>query len=73
MIRTIDNFVEPDQGDLGIIEARLIKPGSSGGSVVLARMRRRDSAAMPPLGSVLVDEQAVALVSEWIDSLKACK
>jgi hypothetical protein len=36
-------------------------------------MNRRDSAAMPPLGSHTVDAQGVALISQWIDSLESCQ
>jgi hypothetical protein len=48
--------------------ARWIEPGAAARSTVLARMSSRDAMAqMPPLGTQLVDAQAVALVRRWID------
>jgi hypothetical protein len=44
-----------------------IEPGNAERSVVIQRMRSRYAALqMPPLGTVLPDEQAVELVSRWI-------
>ncbi|HEY0682671.1 MAG TPA: PQQ-dependent sugar dehydrogenase [Steroidobacter sp.] len=64
----------PQNGDLGLgSNARLIATGSSASSLVVNRMNRRDSAAMPPLASNTVDTAGVALVSQWIDSLSACQ
>lgn len=65
--------VSPQSGDLGVgVDARLIAPGSPENSLIVNRMNRRDSAAMPPLGSHTVDAEGVALVSQWIDSLRSC-
>ena len=64
--------VVPQRGDLGIANALVIAPGDSARSVLVARMDRRDAAAMPPLASLEVDAQGVALVAEWIDSLSGC-
>jgi hypothetical protein len=64
----------PQSGDLGLgVNARLIAPGSSANSLLVNRMNRRDSAAMPPLGSNIVDAAGVALVTQWIDGLQACQ
>jgi uncharacterized repeat protein (TIGR03806 family) len=61
-------------GDLGLgANARLIAPGSATNSLVVNRMNRRDSFAMPPLGSNVVDAAGVALISQWIDSLAGCQ
>ena len=46
---------------------RLVPWGLSG-SVLVARMNRRDPHGMPPIGSHRVDEAGVALVGAWIDS-----
>jgi hypothetical protein len=62
----------PQYGDLGIVDARLIAPGAPDRSVLLARAARRDASAMPPLASLLVDEQGTALLSDWIASLASC-
>lgn len=58
--------------DLGIANARLIAPGEPARSVLLARMKVRDGNQMPTLGTHLVDEAAVQVVSDWIASLSNC-
>ena len=63
--------VIPTAGDLGIANARIIAPGASARSVLLARMSRRDAYSMPPLASTVRDTQGEALVRSWIDSLTA--
>jgi uncharacterized repeat protein (TIGR03806 family) len=61
-------------GDLGLgANARLIAPGSATNSLVANRMNRRDSHAMPPLGSNVVDAAGVALITQWIDGLTGCQ
>jgi hypothetical protein len=46
----------------------LVVPGRSQASVLPLRMRSRDPRVqMPPLGTALPDEQAVALIERWID------
>lgn len=61
-------------GDLGLgANARLIAPGSATNSLVANRMNRRDSQAMPPLGSNVVDAAGVALITQWIDGLAGCE
>ena len=62
----------PLEGDLGIPNARLIAPGNSGASLVVARMQRRDAHGMPPLDSNQVDTLNVARISSWIDGLSNC-
>ncbi len=51
-------------------DARLVAPGAPDRSVLLYRMAHRGPGQMPQLATVLVDEAAVALVREWIDSLR---
>ena len=71
--------VLPGLGDIGIgDDARLIYPGNANNSVVVARMKERkntgglhSSEQMPPLATELVDDDGVALISEWINSLDA--
>ena len=44
-----------------------IAPGAPEASVLLARMRTRNpSAQMPPMGTALVDHQAIDLIDRWI-------
>ena len=52
--------------------ARRLAPGSAASSVMVARMNRRGTAQMPPIGSLQVDTAGVALVSSWIASLQSC-
>jgi len=63
----------PGHGDLGIgPSARLIAPGDPASSVIVARVSRRDSFGMPPLGTNIADTYAVQLLADWIDSLESC-
>lgn len=49
--------------------SRRLAPGQPELSAILARMRsRRPSSQMPPLGTVVVDEAAVALLTKWIEA-----
>jgi hypothetical protein len=51
--------------------SHFVTPGSPDLSAILVRMKsRRPSTQMPPLGSVLHDKEALALVAEWIESLR---
>ncbi len=59
----------PVAGDLGIPDARIIRPGNSAQSVLYARIARRDVNAMPPLGSNVRDTVGENLMETWIDSL----
>jgi uncharacterized repeat protein (TIGR03806 family) len=68
------NVSSQSGGDLGLgANARLIAPGSATNSLVANRMNRRDSFAMPPLGSNLVDTAGVSLIAQWIDGLAGCE
>ncbi len=64
----------PQAGDLGRgAAARIIAPGSSANSVLVARVNRRnDSNQMPPVGSNRIDTAGVALLTQWIDGLPNC-
>lgn len=64
-----------DLASLGALETqagKLVAPGSAHESVVFGRITRRDREAMPPLGSLLVDEQGKALIERWINALERC-
>lgn len=45
---------------------RVVTPGDPDRSVLLARMKTREQGHMPPLGTTVVDAQAVALIEGWI-------
>ena len=62
----------PSIDSLGIANARIVAPGSPARSVLLSRISRRDQYQMPPLGTAVVDSNAVALISDWISSLPNC-
>ncbi len=64
--------VAPTDGDLGVNDARRVAPGDASRSVLLLRMQRLDSNRMPPLASLMVDEEATVLIENWINSLTAC-
>lgn len=63
----------PQAGNLGIVDARLIAPGDSARSVLLARVNRRDANGMPPVGSSEIDGSGAALLADWINSLASCQ
>jgi hypothetical protein len=61
-------------GDGGIgAAARLIAPGSAANSVIVNRINRRDTEAMPPLASLRVDTESVVLLTQWINGLGGCQ
>jgi len=64
--------VMPQSGDLGLPNARIIVPGVPTSSVLLERIDRRDGFAMPPLASLIVDDEAVQLIQAWITGLTGC-
>ncbi|MFK8054270.1 MAG: PQQ-dependent sugar dehydrogenase [Woeseiaceae bacterium] len=63
---------QPLEGDLGITNALLITPGNANASLIVERMRRRDSQGMPPIGSSVVDNDGVTVVADWINGLTDC-
>ena len=64
--------VAPTQGDLGLVNPRIIAPGDATNSVLVQRVSRRDQFGMPPIATSLVHHDAVTLLTEWIDSLPGC-
>jgi uncharacterized repeat protein (TIGR03806 family) len=61
----------PDNA-LGLANPRLVKPGDPEDSVLVHRMAALDASRMPALGSSVVDEDAVGLMSAWIADLNSC-
>ncbi|MEW6304544.1 MAG: PQQ-dependent sugar dehydrogenase [Verrucomicrobiota bacterium] len=55
----------------GNVDNRVIAPGSAAHSMLLTRIGASGSIRMPPLGSSEVDDDAVELMTEWIESLAA--
>jgi len=58
--------------DMGLTNARIIAPGLPDSSVMLARLTTLGELRMPPLASQVVDEDAVAVIREWIAELNGC-
>lgn len=64
--------VEPELGSLEVEGAKLLAPGAPERSILVERMSRRDVHGMPAIGSTIVDELGVRLVSDWIKQLERC-
>ncbi|MDJ0906575.1 MAG: PQQ-dependent sugar dehydrogenase [Woeseiaceae bacterium] len=65
--------VDPSFGDLGISGAKLLAPGRPDLSVLSNRPARANPLErMPPLGTVIVDNDAVAVLQAWIQSPGVC-
>ena len=51
-------------------QSRVINPGHPESSAIIRRAKsRRPSSQMPPLGTVIVDREAVDLLSRWVEEL----
>ncbi len=61
--------VPPTAGDLGLTNPARVRPGSPASSVLVERMVRTDSNRMPPLGTQLVDTNAILVLNQWINGL----
>ncbi|MFO0825870.1 MAG: c-type cytochrome [Gemmataceae bacterium] len=61
--------VVPKQGDFGITDARIIKPGEPFKSVLLYRMTKFGRGRMPHLGSESPDSAGLRLIDNWISHL----
>jgi uncharacterized repeat protein (TIGR03806 family) len=62
----------PIVDDLGIAQARLLKPGNSDSSIIHVRMADQGAYRMPPLGTSEVDEDGARVIGSWINSVKGC-
>lgn len=62
--------VVPLKGTFGVLDAKLIAPGDAARSTLLLRMASSSIGRMPHIGSREVDLAGVALVAEWINSMK---
>jgi glucose/arabinose dehydrogenase len=60
----MDGMLADDYSDP---ENRVIRRGSPPFSMILTRISTRDLGQMPPLGSTVIDTQAVALITAWIN------
>jgi uncharacterized repeat protein (TIGR03806 family) len=62
----------PEQGDLGVTGATLLKPGMHASSLIWMRMSQRTMSFMPPLATKLVDTVGADLLGKWTDGVTAC-
>jgi putative heme-binding domain-containing protein len=60
----------PMLGAFGIADARIVCPGDPARSVLLYRMSKTASGRMPKIGSEVVDERGVAVIGQWIASMR---
>lgn len=60
----------PGQGRIGPSRSKLVRPGDPEGSELWHRLHTRGPRQMPPLASNHADEQALALVRQWIMDLQ---
>ena len=58
-------------GDLGLTDPKRIDPGNASNSVIVSRMQATDGTRMPPLASLIVDSEAVDVISQWINTMDA--
>jgi len=61
----------PQHDTFGIKNAMLVAPGDPDRSILLQRLKRRGRGQMPPIVISTVDEQAVALIQDWIQGMKS--
>jgi uncharacterized repeat protein (TIGR03806 family) len=63
----------PVRGTAGIDDAVILAPGDPDRSVLLARMISLEyRTRMPQIGTQVVDESGVQLISDWIKSITSC-
>ncbi len=64
--------VQPSAGNLGVNNAFRLSPRNADRSVLLLRMETLSDDRMPPLASSRVDQAAVDVIRDWINSLQDC-
>lgn len=61
---------ELGQGNLGVLEGKIIVPQKPESSILWLRMKALDQHRMPNLASKVVDLEAVEVLRQWIQALK---
>ena len=61
--------VKPLHATFDLPDAKVIAAGHPERSVLYERITRRGPGQMPQLATAIVDEPAVAMIREWIESL----
>jgi uncharacterized repeat protein (TIGR03806 family) len=64
--------VTPQEGLLGVANAKLLTPQSPAQSIISLRMHALDANRMPPLGTHVLDTAGMALIDGWIQSVASC-
>ena len=65
--------VFPSFGDLGVPGAKIVSPGRPDLSVLAMRPASGDPLLrMPPLGTAIIDDNAISALTEWIQSPDIC-
>lgn len=62
----------PQNGNLGITDARILAPGEPARSLLLERISRLDSTRMPPSSSNVLDPDSITLLRDWIATISSC-
>ena len=62
----------PEKGTQGVDNATNLTPGHPELSTIWLRMNTLGTGRMPPLASVVLDQDGLDLVSAWIDGIQAC-
>jgi uncharacterized repeat protein (TIGR03806 family) len=62
----------PVAGDLGVSQALIVSPGDAANSILSLRMKARGANQMPPVGTLMVDDDGTQLIDGWIGSLGGC-
>jgi mono/diheme cytochrome c family protein len=60
---------KPVHATFGLTNARLVAPGQPDQSLLLHRISRRGHGQMPPMATTIVDDRAVELIREWIQTM----
>ncbi len=61
--------IPANHGVFGIADAKILVPGDAEKSILLKRMNMLGLGRMPHIGSRVIDEPAVAVIRQWIQSL----
>lgn len=64
--------VSPVKGNLGDPGAKILLPGKPDQSTLFLRTQKRGAEQMPQIGTQLPDQEAIALLRQWILNLSSC-
>lgn len=62
----------PAGDDMGLTTPAIITPGEPDQSILVLRMEDTGEHRMPPLGTHIIDTEAVTVIRAWIDGLSGC-